>query len=88
MRMLYLAWRYSSGRLCPYRTKHNLDEQFRPLDEPLEEEEWRLDGKHTVDRRRPRPPMSHRRLRNVLVAFAKLAEEEATLALGVTAGRI
>jgi hypothetical protein len=59
MRDFFLAWRY--GRLCPYRTRHYLDEGFRPLDVP--------DAP-------PRPPASHRRLRNVLIAFSKLAEEE------------
>ncbi len=71
MRLLYLAWRYSGGRLCPYRTHHNLDADFRPLD-------W--EGE-------PRPPASHRRLRNVLIGFAEVAEEEAVAMAGASMGR-
>lgn len=74
MRRLYLAWRYSGGRLCPYRLHHNLDGDFRPLDAPAEME-WTLSGRRPV-LPTPRPPMSHRRLRNVLLAFAQLAEDE------------
>lgn len=73
MRRLYLLWRF--GGVCPYRARHNLDAEFKSLDEPLQEE-WGLAGRRTVDRRVPRPPRSHRTLRNVLVGFAHLAEEE------------
>jgi|GraSoiStandDraft_13_1057314.scaffolds.fasta_scaffold00345_14 hypothetical protein len=61
MRDLYLAWRYSGGRLDPYRTAHVLGEDYRPLDDPDDP---------------PMPPKSHRRIRNVLIGFALMAEAE------------
>lgn len=73
MRDLYLAWRYSGGRLCPFRTHHVVGEDFRSLDYPEEA---------------PRPPASHRRLRNVLVAFSKLAEEEQIQFASISSGSV
>lgn len=62
MRSLYLAWKWSGGRMDPYRTAHVLGEDYRPLDFPEFD---------------PRPPSSHRRVRNIILAFAAVAEDEA-----------
>lgn len=71
MRALYLAWKHTSGRMDPYRTAHVLGEDYRPLADP---------------EAAPRPPASHRRIRNIILAFSAVAEEEefarATAAIG------
>jgi hypothetical protein len=61
MRALYLAWKHTGGRMDPYRTAHVLDEGYRPLGDP---------------EAAPRPPENHRRIRNVLLGFAAVAEDE------------
>lgn len=86
MRELYLAWVFSAGGLCPYRMRHHLDREFRPLD-AVTRWAWTFRGKVEVPAD-PRPPKSHRRLRNVLLAFAKLAEEEQVSRASMSMGRL
>lgn len=71
MRSLYHGWKWSGGRLCPYRTAWVLGEDYRPLDDP---------------EAAPRPPSSHRRVRNIVLAFAGLAETESIERLGAGMG--
>lgn len=62
MRLLFLAWKHTGGRADPFRMAHVVGEDYRPLDDPEGE---------------PKPPRSHRRIRNVIFAFAAVAEDEA-----------
>jgi hypothetical protein len=71
VRSLYLAWKWTGGRMCPYRTHHVLDEDYRPLGVPGAA---------------PRPPFDPRRVRNIVLGFARVAEDEQLALAGARLG--